>query len=428
VSNKVPGQSEKWDDVIRQLTSVWTPESAARVLAAIAQLDLQGSSSEGDVITRVGDKFMPHPASGGGVQVVDGLLLVTADVLTTDPEVWRAFYRDGAVIKLSRGPVLVLHTADGSDPDLYFAGPLGATVEVDWGDGTAATLTLLGVTEDLASNEVEATHTYTDAVANHVITITVQEGITLDSFEAYLDSATHPAPDVVPWLVGIRTLIYSGFGPPFPDLSALAATLQSLGFRHGDLAANPFDLTAFTALRRLDLSVTDLQTFPDLACEETLEVLNLSGTALMSAYVNGFTALQTLGLSSAFITSLDLSETGALRTLSLDAIPEGPFLSTLDLSSCPLLGTVSATGHATLVSVTVTGCLALRSLNLAGAALSEATVNSILANGVLVEAAVPGQQGYLDLSGGTSAPPSGQGATDAAALVTAGWTVLVNGA
>jgi hypothetical protein len=66
VSNKVPGQSEKWDDVIRQLTSVWTPESAARVLAAIAQLDLQGSSSEGDVITRVGDKFVPHPASGGG--------------------------------------------------------------------------------------------------------------------------------------------------------------------------------------------------------------------------------------------------------------------------------------------------------------------------------------------------------------------------
>jgi hypothetical protein len=64
VSNKVPGQSEKWDDVIRQLTSVWTPESAARVLAAIAQLDLQGSSSEGDVITRVGDKFVPHPASG----------------------------------------------------------------------------------------------------------------------------------------------------------------------------------------------------------------------------------------------------------------------------------------------------------------------------------------------------------------------------
>jgi hypothetical protein len=66
VSNKVPGQAEKWDDVIRQLTSVWTPESAARVLAAIAQLDLQGSSSEGDVLTRVGDRFVPRPSSGGG--------------------------------------------------------------------------------------------------------------------------------------------------------------------------------------------------------------------------------------------------------------------------------------------------------------------------------------------------------------------------
>jgi hypothetical protein len=60
VSNKVPGQSEKWDDVIRQLTSVWTPESAARVLAAIAQLDLHGNSSEGDVLARVGDKFVPQ--------------------------------------------------------------------------------------------------------------------------------------------------------------------------------------------------------------------------------------------------------------------------------------------------------------------------------------------------------------------------------
>jgi hypothetical protein len=66
VSNKVPGQSEKWDDVIRQLTSVWTPESAARVLAAIAQLDLHGSSSEGDVITRVGDKFIPQAPGAGG--------------------------------------------------------------------------------------------------------------------------------------------------------------------------------------------------------------------------------------------------------------------------------------------------------------------------------------------------------------------------
>jgi hypothetical protein len=61
VSNKVPGQAEKWDDVIRQLTSVWTPESAARVLAAIAQLDLHGSSSEGDILVKVGEKFVPQP-------------------------------------------------------------------------------------------------------------------------------------------------------------------------------------------------------------------------------------------------------------------------------------------------------------------------------------------------------------------------------
>jgi hypothetical protein len=80
VSNKVPGQAEKWDDVIRQLTSVWTPESAARVLAAIAQLDLQGSSSEGDVLTRVGDKFVPQPASGGNCVLMANGRLTQSDL------------------------------------------------------------------------------------------------------------------------------------------------------------------------------------------------------------------------------------------------------------------------------------------------------------------------------------------------------------
>jgi hypothetical protein len=86
VSNKVPGQAEKWDDVIRQLTSVWTPESAARVLAAIAQLDLHGSSSEGDVITRVGDRFVPRTPGGGSelpaIVFPDGL---GGALIDTDP-------------------------------------------------------------------------------------------------------------------------------------------------------------------------------------------------------------------------------------------------------------------------------------------------------------------------------------------------------
>jgi hypothetical protein len=418
----VPGQSEKWDDVIRQLTSVWTPESAARVLAAIAQLDLQGSSSEGDVLTRVGDKFVPQVPSG---QVVGDLLVLASDLPTTDPQVWRALYRTGAAVQLSRGPVLVLHTADGSDPDLYFAGPLGATVTVDWGDGTTDEVLLTGVDADLGSGEVEATHTYTDSVTNHVITITVQEGVTLDAFEAHVDSAAQPAPNAVPWLAGVRTLDYYGFGSPFPDLSAVAATVQSLGFRNSDLTATP-DLSTFPVLRRLRLDHTGIMVAPDLsACAAVLETLNMSSTTLTAIDLTGLRTLQVLLVSSLFLTEIDLSDCMVLQLVDVSS-SGGSSLSTLDLSPCPLLDSFYANSHASLTSITTAGCVVLRRLYAIGTALSEAVVNALLANAVLVEAAAPGQGGSLDLSGGTSAPPSGQGATDAATLISAGWTVLVN--
>jgi hypothetical protein len=66
VSGKVPGEAEKWDDVIRKITSVWTPEVAAEVLAAITKLDLRASASVGDVPTFDGSKFVPAAVGGGG--------------------------------------------------------------------------------------------------------------------------------------------------------------------------------------------------------------------------------------------------------------------------------------------------------------------------------------------------------------------------
>jgi hypothetical protein len=72
VSGKVPGEAEKWDDVIRKITSVWTPEVAAEVLAAITKLDLRSPASVGDVPTFDGSKFVPQAVSGGGTLTVVG--------------------------------------------------------------------------------------------------------------------------------------------------------------------------------------------------------------------------------------------------------------------------------------------------------------------------------------------------------------------
>jgi hypothetical protein len=66
VSGKVPGEAEKWDDVIRKITSVWTPEVAAEVLAAITKLDLRATPGVGDVPTWDGSKFVPAAVGGGG--------------------------------------------------------------------------------------------------------------------------------------------------------------------------------------------------------------------------------------------------------------------------------------------------------------------------------------------------------------------------
>jgi hypothetical protein len=69
VSGKVPGEAEKWDDVIRKITSVWGPEVAGEVLAAITKLDLRADAEMGDVPTFDGTKFIPQPPSGDVVVV-----------------------------------------------------------------------------------------------------------------------------------------------------------------------------------------------------------------------------------------------------------------------------------------------------------------------------------------------------------------------
>jgi hypothetical protein len=62
-------------------------------------------------------------------------------------------------------------------------------------------------------------------------------------------------------------------------------------------------------------------------------------------------------------------------------------------------------------------------LNLGSNALNAASVNQVLARCVANSAYT---SGVVDVSGGTSSPPTGQGITDAATLVTRGVTVTTN--
>jgi hypothetical protein len=65
-------------------------------------------------------------------------------------------------------------------------------------------------------------------------------------------------------------------------------------------------------------------------------------------------------------------------------------------------------------------------IDLSGAKLNQATVNSILAELSTYWAANYLSGGTLNISGGTNAAPTGQGLTDKAALISLGWTVTTN--
>lgn len=88
---------------------------------------------------------------------------------------------------------------------------------------------------------------------------------------------------------------------------------------------------------------------------------------------------------------------------------------------------------ASLIQLYLGGCSSLTSLpsipqranymDISGCALSAAAINAILAQLV---ARTNGVVGSIDMSGGTSAAPSGQGITDKNTLVSRGWTITTN--
>ncbi len=148
------------------------------------------------------------------------------------------------------------------------------------------------------------------------------------------------------------------------------------------------------------------------------------------------------GTNTSSLTSVNFSGSTAIQQLRLDdsnfsgGVPDLSALTalqTLDLDQCDISGVLDISGLTSLINLDVAGNLALTSVVIADSqpiidfngidcALTETAVDDILV--VLSNNGEAG--GTVDLSEGTSAPPSATGLAAKAVLEGNGWVVNVN--
>lgn len=194
-------------------------------------------------------------------------------------------------------------------------------------------------------------------------------------------------------------------------------------------------ITSITGLQNL----TNLQTFN--ADWTSLQTVNLSGlTQLTNVDVSDTELADGSGTPS--LTSINLTGCTALQQLRLDdndfsaGIPNLAGLTSLqyiDMDQCNISGAVdiSAQSFNALTGFDLSGN-AITSIQLPEALLNDV----VLYNNALTEEGVNNvlqwldgsgvEGGYVDLSGGTNAVPTGNGATAKTNLQGKGWTVVVN--
>ncbi len=194
-------------------------------------------------------------------------------------------------------------------------------------------------------------------------------------------------------------------------------------------------ITSITGLQNL----TNLQTFN--ADWTSLQTVNLSGlTQLTNVDVSDTELADGSGTPS--LTSVNLTGCTALQQLRLDdndfsaGIPSLAGLTSLqyiDMDQCNISGAVdiSAQSFNALTGFDLSGN-AITSIQLPEALLNDV----VLYNNALTEEGVNNvlqwldgsgvEGGYVDLSGGTNAVPTGNGATAKTNLQGKGWTVVVN--
>jgi hypothetical protein len=129
-----------------------------------------------------------------------------------------------------------------------------------------------------------------------------------------------------------------------------------------------------------------------------------------------------INVSGAALTSVSLPN---LATATNINIKNNANLELINLASLTnMSGALDCSGNPALNEVHLGQVATCPSINFSGCALPAAVVNEILAQ--LVASGWGATAGTVDLSGGTSEAPSGQGATDKATLIGQGATVNTN--
>jgi len=192
-------------------------------------------------------------------------------------------------------------------------------------------------------------------------------------------------------------------------------------------------------------SITGLQNLPNLqdfrADYNGLTTIDLSGLANL-LYVD-ISDNNLPGTSTKSLTSVNLSGCTALQDLRLDdsdfsaGIPDLTSLTSLqffDMDQCGISGAIDISGSSfnALTGFDLSGNTGITSVTLPEANLNDVNIN----NAALTEEAVNDtlqwldgsgvENGYVNLSGGTNAIPTGAGATSKTNLQGKGWTVNVN--
>lgn len=327
---------------------------------------------------------------------------------------WREYSNDTDItftIETDQTPVNVLAFTMAGWKYFYYS--------VDWGDGS--------VTQGYFTGEIESfSHTYASAV-NRTVTF------------------RFPSPSM--------TYLYFNNEPVFgslPDLS-MFKNLTYLSFREGNFTGAVFASLPYPELTTLDLRYNEITgSLPSLDECIALSVLNcrncqLSGnipsfslnTQLtdIRLQVNSFTGSIPNLDNNTLLTVLQLLSNGF--TGSIPSLANCPLLDNVNVSSNALTGDIPALTNLTVLTQIVvsnqaisgytasTLASSLTSFLAQNCALTSAAVNQILADFVTNLAARP-LIGTINLSGGTSGAPTGQGIVDKAAIIARGWTVTTN--
>lgn len=176
----------------------------------------------------------------------------------------------------------------------------------------------------------------------------------------------------------------------------------------------------WNCLQSVDLSGLTQLTYVDISdCDD----ISSNDPSLTSVNLSGCTSLENLYLDDSDFSggAPDFTGLNSLRWIDMD---QCSITGSLDLSSLPSLEGFDLNGNTGLTEVIISSSqpLGVESINLAGCALTEESVDNIL----VVLDVIGGTSSTLDIDGGTNAPPSSTGLTAKASLEGKGWSVYTN--